>query len=73
MRKIVAKNALVYGKGISGTGAKAALEKCGVNCTICDDTDFEEKFIGEYDLIVVSPSIPRGHKLLKSPRKRTRK
>lgn len=65
MRKIVAKNALVYGKGISGTGAKAALEKCGVNCTICDDTDFEEKFIGQYDLIVVSPSIPRSHKIFK--------
>lgn len=63
MRKIKAEKVLVYGKGTSGIGAKNALIKCGVNCMICDDHDFDETFTGDYDLIVVSPSIVLDHKI----------
>lgn len=63
MRKIEAKKVLIYGKGISGIGAKDALIKCGADFTICDDVDFDEKFTGDYDLIVVSPSIALDHKI----------
>lgn len=63
MRNIEAKKALVYGKGISGMGAAAALDKCGVPCDVCDDASFDGINVADYDLIVVSPSIPLTHRI----------
>ncbi len=55
------KNVLIIGDGISGNGAKNALEKFGAKCDIFDEKygeSFPEK---NYDLIVISPSVALDH------------
>ncbi len=55
------KNVLIIGDGISGNGAKNALEKYGARCDIFDER-FGEKFPEKnYDLIVISPSVSSDH------------
>lgn len=55
------KSALVIGRGVSGTGASKALERKGVDVTVCDESDYTEKRSRNYDLVVVSPGVRQDH------------
>ena len=57
------KRALVLGKGLSGIGAKKALEKQGSIVTLCDEKDFTDAIKGDYDIAVISPSITLKHQI----------
>lgn len=63
MRGLNCKKVLIIGKGISGSGAARALRKTGINCVLCDEEDFDKVFSPDFDLIVVSPSVPRAHRV----------
>ncbi len=63
MRKLNARRALVLGKGVSGKGAAEALSLAGTEYRICDETDFDTVFSDDYDLIVVSPSVEKNHRV----------
>ncbi len=63
MRKLNARRALVLGKGVSGKGAAEALSIAGTEYRICDETDFDTVFSDDYDLIVVSPSVEKNHRV----------
>lgn len=63
MRKLNARRALVLGKGVSGKGAAEALSIAGTEYRICDETDFDTVFSDDCDLIVVSPSVEKNHRV----------
>lgn len=63
MRKLNARRALVLGKGVSGNGAAEALSIAGTEYRICDETDFDAVFSDDCDLIVVSPSVEKNHRV----------
>ena len=61
----IGKKVLVYGKGISGLGAKMRLTSIGARVDLCDDNDFKLYSENYYDLIVVSPSIKLNHEIFR--------
>ena len=63
MRKLNARRVLVLGKGVSGSGAAEALRLAGTECLLCDENDFDSVFSDAYDLIVVSPSVEKNHRV----------
>lgn len=63
MRVINSKKVLIIGKGISGLGAARALRETGTDCVLCDEEDFDKVFSPEFDLIVVSPSVAKTHRV----------
>lgn len=56
------KRAVVLGKGVSGTGAYEALRIAGVECALVGEDELGGAAEGA-DLIVVSPSVPRSHRV----------
>lgn len=54
---------LIMGSGISGCGAKFALESYGAKCFMFDDKLFATIPKVDFDYIVVSPSLPLTHKV----------
>ena len=63
MQKPNVNKALILGKGVSGTGAARALSAAGADYVICDESDFDTQIGGNYDLIVVSPSVTLNHRV----------
>ena len=55
------KKVLIIGDGISGRGAKRALENNGALCDIFDEKYGKEFTKSDYDLIVISPSVSEEH------------
>lgn len=53
---------LILGKGVSGMGAADALKAANIDFELTDETDFDEKINGDFDLIVVSPSVTLNHR-----------
>lgn len=63
------KRVIVVGKGISGLGAKEALEKLGVECVLCNDADFDDKFTRNFDAMIVSPAVKKNSHAVVSAKK----
>ena len=61
---------LIIGGGISGKGAKSALEKCGAECDIFDESYGEVFPDKSYDLIVISPAVKNDHYIYDYARER---
>jgi len=63
------KNVLVIGGGVSGQGAEFALTKNGASVFILDEKNkkslLTQKFVSQFDLVVVSPSVEMKHKIYK--------
>jgi len=61
------KNVLIIGSGVSGKGAEFALTKSGASCYILDEKNnkslLTQKFVSEFNLVVVSPAIELSHKI----------
>ncbi|MCL2847411.1 MAG: UDP-N-acetylmuramoyl-L-alanine--D-glutamate ligase [Firmicutes bacterium] len=62
-------NVLVLGSGISGLGAEKLLNKLGANVFLYDEAVdkilLTERFVEQFDLCVISPSIDLKHKIYK--------
>jgi len=62
-------NVLVLGAGISGRGAEKLLRKFGASVFVLDEAKdratLTEKFIKQFDLCVISPSVDLKHKIYK--------
>ncbi len=54
------KKVLVYGRGVSGKGAEAALKIKGIKCVIRDGEEYKSDK-SNYDAVVVSPGISPNH------------
>ncbi len=64
------KNVLIYGSGKSGQAAFLLAKEKGLSPFIVDDKSFDEKYLSDIDLIVVSPGIPFFHKIFKLAKKK---
>ncbi len=64
------KNVLIYGSGKSGQAAFLLVKEKGFSPFIVDDKSFDEKYLSDIDLIVVSPGIPFFHKIFKLAKKK---
>ena len=60
--------ALVYGRGVSGTAAANLLSKLGCEVRVFADGEAPTPQLEEFDLVVVSPSVPPGTALLQRAR-----
>ena len=58
------RKVLVFGGGISGKGAYAALEKKGINCVLRTESDYADDK-NNYDAVVVSPGVKPDHPIFK--------
>ncbi|MFR6641035.1 MAG: UDP-N-acetylmuramoyl-L-alanine--D-glutamate ligase [Christensenellales bacterium] len=58
------KKVLVFGDGVSGKGAYAALEKKGINCVLRTESDYADDK-NNYDAVVVSPGVKPDHPIFK--------
>lgn len=58
------KKVLVFGDGVSGKGAYAALEKKGINCVVRTESDYADDK-NNYDAVVVSPGVKPDHPIFK--------
>lgn len=60
-KNFIDANVLIMGGGVSGVGAKYALERRGAHCFLFDDSLYSTIPKIPYDYIVVSPSITKQH------------
>lgn len=71
MRKLTVNKCLVLGEGISGRGAYEALKKQGVNTTLCNEDNLDEMAKKGFDLAVISPSVPKNHRIFNLAREKS--